>query len=128
MRQRTGEAFEQKQAIARRAASVIRPGEHILLDAGSAVGALAHELRGFDRLSVTTPGVNTMQQLPESDGIEVDCLGGPLRTLSQSFAGPLAEAALERMSFDRVFLGADPAQVQKFRVQGLRFQVAAAGG
>lgn len=26
------------------------------------------------------------------------------------------------MSFDRVFLGADPAQVQKFRVQGLRFR------
>lgn len=27
--------------------------------------------------------------------------------ISQSFVGPLAEAALERMSFDRVFLGAD---------------------
>lgn len=48
-----------------------------------------------------------MPELAEPDGIEVDCLGGRLRSLSQSFAGPLAEAALERMSFDRVFLGAD---------------------
>ncbi len=50
LRQRTGEAFEQKHAIARWAAAVILPGENILLDAGSTVGALAHELRGFDRL------------------------------------------------------------------------------
>ena len=107
LRQRTGEAFEQKHAIAKWAAAVIRPGENILLDAGSTVGALAHELRGFEKLSVTTPGINTMQELAESEGIEVDCLGGRLRSLSQSFVGPLAEAALERMSFDRVFLGAD---------------------
>jgi len=38
LRQRTGEAFEQKHTIARWAASVIRPGENILLDAGSTVG------------------------------------------------------------------------------------------
>ncbi|MET3919955.1 DeoR/GlpR family transcriptional regulator of sugar metabolism [Arthrobacter sp. UYEF20] len=33
----TGEAFEQKHAIARWAASMIRPFENILLDAGSTV-------------------------------------------------------------------------------------------
>jgi DeoR/GlpR family transcriptional regulator of sugar metabolism len=107
LRQRTGEAFEQKHAIARWAASVVQPGENILLDAGSTAGALAHELRGFGPLSVTTPGLNTLQELADSEGIEVDCLGGRLRGVSQSFVGPLAEASLERMSFDRVFLGAD---------------------
>jgi DeoR/GlpR family transcriptional regulator of sugar metabolism len=45
---------------------VIRPGENILLDAGSTVGAPAHELRGFEKLSVATPGINTMQELAES--------------------------------------------------------------
>jgi hypothetical protein len=59
LRQRTGEAFEQKHAIARWAASVIVPGENILLDAGSTVGALAHELSSFEKLSATTPGINT---------------------------------------------------------------------
>ena len=34
---------------------MIRPGENILLDAGSTMAALAHELRGCDKLSVTTP-------------------------------------------------------------------------
>ena len=42
-------------------------------------------------MSVTTPGVTTMQELADSEGIEVDCLGGRLRSPSQSFVGPLAE-------------------------------------
>lgn len=107
LRQRTGEAFEQKHAIARWAATQVQPGEHVLLDGGSTVGALAHSLRTFDDLTVTTPGLNTLAELADSPGIEIDCLGGRLRPLSQSFVGPLAEAMLERMSFDRVFLGAD---------------------
>jgi DeoR/GlpR family transcriptional regulator of sugar metabolism len=49
-----------------------------------------------------------MQELAESDGIEVDCLDGRLRSLSQSFVGPLAEAALERMSFDRCYWAPRP--------------------
>jgi DeoR/GlpR family transcriptional regulator of sugar metabolism len=84
LRQRTGEAFEQKHAIARWAASVIVPGENILLDAGYTVGALAHELRGFEKLSVTILGIDTMQELADSEGIEVECLGGRLPTVSHS--------------------------------------------
>jgi hypothetical protein len=78
LRQHTGEAFEQEHAIARWAASVIRPGENILLDAGSTAGAMAQELRGFEKLSVTTPGINTMQELADSEGIEVARLALPL--------------------------------------------------
>lgn len=107
LRQRTGEAFEQKQAIAAWAAAEIQEGENILLDGGSTVGALAHALRGRGNLSITTPGINTLQELADSPGIDVDCLGGRLRSVSQTFVGPLAEAALERMTFDRVFLSAD---------------------
>ncbi|WP_334171524.1 DeoR/GlpR family DNA-binding transcription regulator [Sinomonas sp.] len=107
LRQRIGEAFEQKQAIARWAAAQVQPGESLLLDGGSTVGALAHALRSHANLSVTTPALNTVQELGDSPGIQVDCLGGRLRSVSQTFLGPLAEAALERMTFDRVFLGAD---------------------
>ena len=107
LRQRTGEAFEQKHAIAAWAAAEVKDGENILLDGGSTVGAMAHALRDRENLSVATPGINTLQELADSPGIQVDCLGGRLRGVSQTFVGPIAEAALERMSFDRVFLGAD---------------------
>lgn len=107
LRQRIGEAFEEKQAIARWAAEQIQAGESILLDGGSTVGALAHALRSRTGLTVTTPALNIVQELADSPGIPVDCLGGRLRSVSQTFVGPLAETALERMTFDRVFLGAD---------------------
>ncbi|MBF8188606.1 DeoR/GlpR transcriptional regulator [Nonomuraea sp. K274] len=107
LRQRIGEAFEAKRAIAAWAASQIRPGETILLDSGSTTGALAHELRHAVDLTVATTGLNALQELAGATGVHVECLGGTLRHVSQGFVGPLAEAALSRMTFDRVFLGAD---------------------
>lgn len=107
LRQRVGEAFEAKQTIARWAAAQVGTGETVLLDAGSTVGALAHQLRRARHLTVATTGLTALQELADADGVHVECLGGTLRPLSQGFLGPLTEAALERMTFDRVFLGTD---------------------
>jgi DeoR/GlpR family transcriptional regulator of sugar metabolism len=108
LRQRLGEAFAAKQAIAEWAAGQIESGENILLDAGSTTAALAQALGRFTKLSVATIGLTALEVLAEeAQSLEVVLLGGRLRTLSQSFVGPVAESALERMSFDRAFLGAD---------------------
>lgn len=106
-RQRVGVNFEQKNAIAEHAAALVKPGETILLDGGSTVGALAHALREVTPLRVATPAINILLEFAEASGVDIDCIGGRLRPLSNSFVGPLAESALERMTFDRVFLGAD---------------------
>jgi DeoR/GlpR family transcriptional regulator of sugar metabolism len=107
LRQRIGEDFDAKRAIAGWAAEEIQTGETILLDAGSTVGALAHELRRAELLTVATTGMTVLQELADVESVHVECLGGTLRPLSQGFVGPLTEAALERMTFDRVFLGTD---------------------
>ncbi|WP_017975148.1 DeoR/GlpR family DNA-binding transcription regulator [Actinopolyspora halophila] len=104
--QRSGESFEAKRAIAAWAADRIRPGESVLLDSGSTTGALGRELRRAREITVVTTGLTVLQELADSE-LHVECLGGTLRHVSQGFVGPLAEAALERMTFDRVFLGAD---------------------
>lgn len=39
--------------------------------------------------------------------VRVECLGGTLRPLSQGLVGTLAEASLQRVSFDKAFLGVD---------------------
>ncbi|MFD0489382.1 DeoR/GlpR family DNA-binding transcription regulator [Saccharopolyspora spinosporotrichia] len=79
----------------------------MLLDSGSTTGALAHELRRARDLTVATTGLTALQELANAENVHVECLGGTLRHLSQGFVGPLAEAALTRMTFDRAFLGAD---------------------
>ena len=83
------------------------PGENVVLDGGSTNAALAEELKDFRSLSVATIGLTSLEALADAEDIEVILLGGRLRTVSQSFVGPVTEAALERMSFDRAFMGAD---------------------
>ena len=72
------------------------------LDAGSTARALTHELWEFNPLWVLMPCINSLQELADPEAptwLFVDRLW----RVSQSTA-PLAEAALEPMSFDRVFL------------------------
>lgn len=107
LRQRMGVAYEEKQAIARWAAAQVKPGESLLLDAGSTVAAVARELRSAKDLRVASVGLTVLEELTDAEGIQLDCLGGRVRRLSQSLLGPLTEAALERMTFDRAFLSAD---------------------
>jgi DeoR/GlpR family transcriptional regulator of sugar metabolism len=107
LRQRAMEGFEAKRAIARWAAAQVEPGETILLDAGTTVGAMGEFLRDVEDLVVVTAGLTALEALADADDVRVECIGGTLRHLSQGFIGPLAEATLQRLTFDRAFLGAD---------------------
>jgi DeoR/GlpR family transcriptional regulator of sugar metabolism len=113
LRQRIGESFEEKHAIAQWAATQVTEGESIVLDAGSTVAALAHELRHRSRVSVTTTSLAVLDELKRAEGLAIQCLGGTLRPLSHAFVGPLAQSALDRMSFDRAFLGADSVDAER---------------
>ena len=107
LRQRALEGFDAKRAIAEWAASQVRPGETILLDAGTTVGAMGEFLRDIDDITVIAAGLTALESLADADSVRVECIGGTLRHLSQGFVGPLAEATLQRVTFDRAFLGAD---------------------
>ncbi|NDV03671.1 DeoR/GlpR transcriptional regulator [Rhodococcus sp. IEGM 248] len=107
LRQRALEGFDAKHAIAEWAASQVRPGETILLDAGTTVGAMGEFLREIDDITVIAAGLTALESLADADSVRVECIGGTLRHLSQGFVGPLAEATLQRVTFDRAFLGAD---------------------
>src|SRR5690606_23885614 len=93
--------------IASWAADQIEPGETILLDAGSTTGLLARRLPEVADLTVVTASIPAITTLQARDDLELISLGGRLRALSQAFVGPLTELALERLTFDRVFLGTD---------------------
>lgn len=105
--QRSSVARDAKAAIATWAAQQVVSGDHVLLDSGTSVGALARQLRHLGPLSVATTGLSALEALRGAQDIELVALGGHLRDLSQGFVGPLAEQALERMSFTVAFLGAD---------------------
>ncbi|GAA2031155.1 DeoR/GlpR family DNA-binding transcription regulator [Terrabacter terrae] len=116
LRQRLGEAHAAKRDIAHWAAAQIEPGEMVLLDAGSTMAALADAITKkpeLTELTVVTAGISAMSTLADTIGIDVIALGGRLRPLSQAFVGPLAEVAVQRLSFDRAFMGADSVHAER---------------
>ncbi|MEU0497584.1 DeoR/GlpR family DNA-binding transcription regulator [Mycobacterium sp. NPDC006124] len=107
LRQRALEGYQAKHDIARWAARQVQPGETVLLDAGTTVGAMGEYLCDVAGLTVVTAGLTALEALADADDVRVECIGGTLRHLSQGFVGPIAEASLQRLTFDRAFLGAD---------------------
>jgi DeoR family fructose operon transcriptional repressor len=57
-------------------------------------------------LSVFTNCLNTAQVLMNTPGIKIVLLGGQLRAENASMVGALAEAMIENLWFDQLFLGA----------------------
>lgn len=99
-----------KQAIARAARALVPPGGRVFLDAGTTCGALARTVAADEELgplTVVTRGLETALVLADAEHVELEIVGGRLRRLSHGLVGPLASLALERMSFDVAFLGAD---------------------
>ena len=75
IRQRALEGFDAKRAIAKWAASQVLPGETVLLDAGTTVGAMGEFLRETERLTVITAGLTALEALADADDVRVECLG-----------------------------------------------------
>lgn len=107
LQERSTENHAAKDAIGRWAATRVEPGQTVLLDAGTTTARVAAHLQGVAPLTVVTSGLTPFFELPDEPGLDRVLLGGNYRSVSQSFAGPLTEAALDRWSFDRAFLGAD---------------------
>lgn len=105
LRRRERLELQAKAAIGRAAASLVQPGETVLLDAGTTVLAMARSLRAIRNLTVVTNSVQVLTELWDRPGLRVVALGGVARPASGSIAGPLAEKALEEIRVDRAFLG-----------------------
>lgn len=100
-------AAAEKQAIAQLAASFVLPGQRVVLDGGTTVGALARRLPAVGELTVLTNSLTAARALEHHAQVELVLLGGTLRRVSSATIGPLAEAALGDVTADAAFLGAD---------------------
>jgi len=95
-----------KRAIGEAAYQMLRPDASVFLDAGTTVLQLARRLRLNPMpLRVFTNCLPVAQVLMPVAEIGVTLLGGSLRRQNASMVGPLAEAALEKLWFDQLFLG-----------------------
>lgn len=103
---------EAKARIGRAGAELVRDGETILLEAGTTVAAMLPGLREKRGLTVVTNALNVAWELTNRRSARVVYLGGQIRSESYAAVGRLTEVALEEITVQRLFLGADGISVE----------------
>ncbi|MCW6511683.1 DeoR/GlpR family DNA-binding transcription regulator [Lichenifustis flavocetrariae] len=99
--------LEAKRAIAQAAYDLLQPHSAVFLDAGTTVLQLVRLLRiNPIPLTVFTNGLVVAQELITISELKISLVGGQLRVENASLVGPSAEATLQGLWFDRLFLGA----------------------
>ena len=93
---------EEKQSIARLAASRIQANETIFLDASSTVLTLTEFLPDLP-LTILTNALNVFTALADRPNLDLICTGGLFDPKSRSFVGLTAEKSLQRYNIHRMF-------------------------
>jgi DeoR/GlpR family transcriptional regulator of sugar metabolism len=93
-----------RRAIAARAASMVNPGDVILVDNGPIALYLARELKQKQDITVITNSLVVFNTLNPTPGIILISTGGAVRYSSQTLVGPTAESALKELRADKLFL------------------------
>jgi DeoR family fructose operon transcriptional repressor len=101
---KTGLQAAEKQRIAAQALEYVRPRDTIFLDGGSTILALAGQLQSMKQLTVVTNSLRVASLLSGS-GPRLIVVGGELRSLSQTFVGPLTAHTLRHLHVDTAFMG-----------------------
>lgn len=103
MVEKSSKHLQEKQMIARYAASFVEPGDCIFLDAGSTTAEMIHFLYDVD-LVVVTNGLTHIGALMEK-GITTYLIGGYAKQKTKATIGRGALLNLEQYRFDKCFLG-----------------------
>lgn len=103
--QRTKINTAQKLAIAAKACTFVKAGQHIFLASGTTVHIFAQSLDQDLPLTVITDAVNIAYELSSFPSIHLLSVGGELRANSLTLTGRLAEDNLSHFQLDAAFVG-----------------------
>jgi DeoR/GlpR family transcriptional regulator of sugar metabolism len=95
-----------KQAIARKAVSLVAPGSVVAFDAGTTTLEAARLLPPDLRITAVTHSLPVISVLGARENLEVIALGGALHGETQAFAGPITLQALSNLRVQTLLLGA----------------------
>ena len=106
LKQRRGEHSARKLMLARKAASLVRAGQTLLIDAGTTNAALASVLPADARLTVITNAPHIAQLLLDREGFDVLLIGGRIDAAIGGTVGAQAVEQVRRIRADLCFPGA----------------------
>ena len=97
---------EEKHAIARKAAGMIRSGQRIYLDSGSTTRIVLDYLEKDTRAVIVCNHLGVAQQALSFPNLSVVILGGEMIRLSNCSSGPITEEQIQKYTLDAAFIGA----------------------
>jgi len=97
----------EKEAIGRRAAAMVVPGNSIILDSGTTTAYVARHLPDSEDITVVTNDAGVLAELMAKKHIQIVMLGGALRRKNMAFYGAQTVAAMDELLVDKLFLGVD---------------------
>ena len=97
---------EAKERIARKAASLIKNGQRIFIDAGSTTRILLDYLGEYIRAVVVTNHLKVAEHALSFDSLSVIMLGGEMIRITNCSSGTVAEEQIRNYQLDIAFLGA----------------------
>lgn len=102
---RKGTHAAEKQAIARVAASLVKPGDTVFLDYGTTTFMLASEFLAAEGITVVTNALPIVLRLLPNTNLTVMIPGGIVRLNEKSLYGPLTVRNMEHLFMNIGFFG-----------------------
>jgi DeoR family transcriptional regulator of aga operon len=105
--------IDEKARIGALAASMVEPGDSVVLDSGTTTLQIAHHLPDDEDITVLTNDLDILCTLARKERITVVMLGGALRRRNRAFYGAQTEGALDDLHIDKLFLGVDGFDIER---------------
>jgi DeoR/GlpR family transcriptional regulator of sugar metabolism len=112
-RARQNRRAQEKMRIGQIAASLVKEGQSIFLDAGTTVLAMVKSLKQMKNLHIVTSSLPVQMELMSHPHIDVILIGGQIFPHTMSYVGPLALENIHTMRFDWAFLGTGGIDVER---------------
>jgi len=98
---------EQKNAIARAAAEMIREGDVIMIEAGTTTALIARYLAGKRDIHILTNSTLVFSYARMYPNLQITMTGGEFRRATESLVGPIALETIGRLNVRLAFVGTD---------------------
>ena len=100
--------YATKIRIAKEAASMVSPGETVMIESGSTCALLANELAAFGReVCIITNSAFIAGYIRDKGDVRVILLGGEYQKESQVMVGPMVRSCAAAFHVDKLFVGTD---------------------
>lgn len=105
--------IEEKSRIGALAATMVEPGDSVVLDSGTTTLQIAYHLPDDESITILTNDLDILCVLSRKERIRVVMLGGALRRRNHAFYGAQTEGALNDLHVDKLFLGVDGFDIER---------------